>query len=246
MDLLENIAEYYDELFPASDELKKFYEEESSSFAPPVKYLSIGAGTGTFEHYLAKNGADVTGLETVLPLLESASRKRRTQIMSLRFFQMSALEMCRFLGKNFYNIISIPDWRIIFTHDPTLLSKLFYDCKQLLANDGKLIIQMPNFQKFSDSDSKSAITLPVKKSLRVSLCSKILTDSNSNKILAQDLETGSGKLLAVTRDAKVMTLTSSQIEDYARKAGFSSISFYSDFSKAEFTADSDELIAVIR
>lgn len=56
MEFYENIAEYYDELYPASDDLKSFYAEEGKEYVAPIKYLSIGCGTGTFEHFLAKEG----------------------------------------------------------------------------------------------------------------------------------------------------------------------------------------------
>ncbi|MCR4822520.1 MAG: class I SAM-dependent methyltransferase [Treponema sp.] len=242
MDLLENITEYFDELYPASDELKKFYEEETKAFSQPVKYLSIGCGSGTFEHYLAKGNADVTGLETVPSLLESANRKRRTQLMSLRFFQMTSLEMCRFLGKSFYNVISIPNGRIIFTKDKTLMAKLFYDCRQLLAPEGKLIIRLPNFEKYN---SEPAAKLPVRESIRVRLFSKMLTAADGKKTFFQELETGNGKRLVVTRDAEILPLTKNDIESYARGAEFTKLDFFGDLNHGEFTKDSDELIVVI-
>lgn len=242
MELYENIAEYFDELYPVGDELKKFYEEETKTFDAPVKYLGIGCGIGTFEHYLAKGNSDVTGLETVTSLLESANRKRRTQLMALRFFQMSSLEMCRFLGKGFYNVISILHNRIIFTHDTTLMSKLFYDCRQLLSPNGKLIISLPNFEKFN---SEPVAKLPVRESIRVRLFSKIKTMSDGRKIMHQELETGNGKHLIVTEDAEIMPLTKNQIEQYAKEVGFTKFTFYGDFSRGEFTKDSDQLIVVI-
>ncbi|MBR1535307.1 MAG: methyltransferase domain-containing protein [Treponema sp.] len=242
MELYENIAEYYDELYPASDELKKFYEDETKAFTPPVKYLSIGCGTGSFEHYLAKKGCDVTGLETVPSLIESANRKRRTQLMALRFFQMSSLEMCRFLGKGFYNVIMIPDNRIIFTHDSTLMAKLFYDCRLLLAEGGKLILHLPNFEKFN---AEPVAKLPIRESIRVRLFSKIKTDSSGKKFFEQELETGTGKRLFVTKDAEIQGLTKDKIEQYAKEVGFTKFSFYSDFAKSEFTKQSNELIVVL-
>ena len=242
MEFLKNIAEYYDELYPASDELKKFYKEETKDFNAPVKYLSIGCGTGTFEHYLAKDGADVTGLETVSPLLESANRKRRTQLMALRFFQMSSLEMCRFLGKSFYNIISILNDRILSTHDKTLMAKLFYDCKALLAPNGKLILSLPNFEKFS---TEPTAKLPIRESIRVRLFSKIQTVASGKKFLYQELETGNGKRLIVTEDAPIMPLTKNKIEQYAKEVGFTKFAFYGDFAQNEFTKDSDNLVVVI-
>lgn len=242
MELYENIAEYYDELYPASDELKKFYAEEAKNFVSPVKYLSIGAGTGSFEHYLAKGEADVTGLETVTSLIESANRKRRTQLMSLRFFQMSSLEMCRFLGKSFYDIILIPNNRIIFTHDLTLMAKLFYDCRQLLAKGGKLIISLPNFDKFNGD---STIKLPVRESIRVRLFTKITTNPEGKKIMHQEIETGNGKRLIVTEDAPILPLTKNKIEQYAKETGFTKLTFYGGFDRSEFTSKSDELLVVI-
>lgn len=242
MEILENIAEYYDELYPVSDELKKFYKEETKSFFAPIKYLSIGCGAGSFEHYLARDNADVTGLETVPSLLESANRKRRNQLMALRFFNMSSLEMCRFLGKSFYNIITIPNGRIIFTHDVTLMAKLFYDCKQLLVPHGKLIIQLPNFEKYKD---QSLIKLPNRESIRMRLFSKIRSSENGKNFLYQNIETGNGKLLTVTEDAEIMMLTKDKIEQYGKEVGFTKFSFYADYSRNDFTSQSDELIVVI-
>ena len=242
MELLENISEYLDELYPTNDSLKKFYEEETKEFVKPVKYLTIGCGTGTFEHYLAKGNADVTGLETVSSLIESANRKRRTQLMALRFFQMSSLEMCRFLGKSFYNIISIPNDRIIFVHDRTLIAKLFYDCRQLLAPNGKLIIRLTNFEKFK---TEPQTKLPVRESIRVRLFSKITTDADGRKFLSQEIETGNGKLLPVTKDVEIMPFSRDKIEEFAKGAGFTKIVFFGDLNHGEFTNDSDELIVVI-
>ncbi len=242
MELFENIAEYYDELYPVSDELKKFYKEETKTFVRPVKHLSIGCGTGTFEHYLAKNDTDVTGLETVFPLIESANRKRRTQLMSLRFFQMSSLEMCRFLGKSFYDVISIPNGRVVFTYDQTLMAKFFYDCKQLLRPRGKLILELPNFEKFLP---KEGCELPVKESIRARLFSKIEVDPDGRNFLYQEIENGNGKRFVVTKDAQILPLTKDKIETFAKDAGFKKLSFYGDYSHKDFTKDSDSLVVVI-
>lgn len=240
MELLENISEYYDELFPISSDQKKFYEEETACFSKPVKYLRVGCGTGLFEHQLSKDGSDVTGIETVSPLLESANRRRRTQLMSIRFFQMTNLEMARFLGKGFYNVISILDNRLIFTHDKILMEKLFFDCKQLLSENGKLVLSLTNFTRF---DMENGV-LPTKESIRVKLYTRYFT-KDEKTFLEQSIETGSGKILPVTRDAEIFAITSEQISDYAKKVGFKNIEFYSDFGKSAFTCESENLVCVL-
>ncbi len=241
MEINQNIAEFYDELYPVTEEQKVFYEKLMGMFAKPVRFLRIGCGTGTFEHNLAREGSDVTGLETSKELLESANRKRRTQLMAVRYFQMSSLEMTRFLGKKFYNVVSILNNRIIFTHDKTLMAKLFYDCRQLLADNGKLIISLSNFKKYAGLDK---FTLPVKESIRTSLFSSI--ESRGEKMyLNQELENSSGKRIFVTEDAPVYLITKEEIENYAKEAGFKDINFYSSFGNSAYSEDSDQIVAVL-
>ena len=241
MEINQNIAEYYDELYPVTAEQKVFYEKKMELFKRPVKLLTIGCGTGTFEHNLARDGADVTGLETSQELLESANRKRRTQLMSVRYFQMSSLEMIRFLGRGFYNVVSILHSRIIFTHDKTLMEKLFYDCRQLLCDGGQLVISLVNFNKYKNS---TKFELPLRESIRSSLYS-LIEERGEECYLNQILENSSGKKIPVTEDAPVYLLQKDEIELFAKKAGFSKTEFFSDFSGNAFSENSDEIVAVI-
>ncbi len=240
MEVNQNIVEYYDELYPVSEDQKKFFAESINMYQQPVKLLSIECGTGTFEHGLAVDGIDVTGLESSPELLASANRKRRTQLMSIRFFQMTPLEMGRFLGKGFYNIVTMLDGRILLTHDETLLKKLFYDCKQLLTEKGQLILSLPNMDKFS---AVPMATLPDRKSIRTALYTQIWTDDKGNKSLQLNLQTGNGKMLPVMKDIPIYPLTAKEIQSFAMEAGFTQCNFYGGFDRQPFTPESDYLIA---
>lgn len=241
MEINQNIAEYYDELYPVSEEQKVFYKKRMALFSEPVKFLRIGCGSGTFEHNLAREGSDVTGIETSQELLESANRKRRTQLMSVRYFKMSPIEMTRFLGKSFYNIISILDDRIIFTHDKTLMAKLFYDCRQLISQGGKLILSLTNFEKFK---GKTEFELPERKSIRADLASAVAL-RGEEFFLEQILTNSRDKKFTVTEDAPVYLLEKSEIEKFAKDAGFSKVDFFSDFAENDFTPESDTLVVEI-
>lgn len=241
MEINQNIAEYYDELYPVTDEQKKFYEKKMNNFSAPVKFLRIGCGTGSFEHSLARDGSDVTGIETSPELLESANRKRRTQLMSVRYFHMSSLEMGRFLGKNFYNIISILDGRIAFTHDNTLMAKLFYDCRELISDGGFLIVTLPNFERYTGQED---FYLPLHKSIRASLSSHI-AQKDGTFYLNQKLETGNGKKLTVTEDAPINMLIKEDLKKYALDAGFKNVEFFEGFNLAPLTQESQNVLAVI-
>lgn len=242
MDINLNIGEYYEELYPVTDSQKSFYAKEMSLFPQPIRLLRVGCGTGSFEHSLAKDGADVTGIETSPELLESANRKRRTQLMSIRFFQMSPLEMGRFLGKGFYHIISVLEGTIILLHEPAVLKKFFFDCKQLLAKNGHLILSLPNFEKFTTTP---LVQLPDRTSIRSSLYTQIWTNKDGKKFVQQDLETGSGRMLPVTQEAPIYPLVRAEITQFAKEAGFTHCDFYGGFDESPFTKESDYLYARI-
>ncbi|MBQ3825516.1 MAG: class I SAM-dependent methyltransferase [Spirochaetaceae bacterium] len=242
MDTIQNIVEYYEELFPITEEQRSFFDDLIKIYPFPAKYLRLGCGTGQYEHQLAKTGIDVTGLETSRELLDSANRRRRTQLMSIRFFQMNVLEMTRFLGKGFYHIISCLESRILFVHDYTLMRKFFYDCRQLLSEGGSLVISLVNFNKLQPAP---VIRLPPRSSIRAKMFTDIITADSGDVFMNLTVENSTGKLLPVLERERIYPLIKEEIEDFAREAGFTHFAFFSDFAKNPFTDDSQNLVCVI-
>ncbi len=224
MKILENISEYYDELFPVSLAQREFYENLATLFKNPVKYLRLCCGTGEFEQKLSQEGADVTGIETITDLLESANRRRRTQLMALRFFNMKNDELSRFLGKGFYNIISILDGRILFVGNESEIKKLIFDCKTLLSDFGRLVISVPDFE-FFDKNPNFVFS---RESIRVKFFERIKKNSDGSFFLEQKIETGNGDVRVVT-DCPVCALSRECFFECAKDAGFSSVEFKNGF-----------------
>lgn len=221
---MQHLVEYYDELFPVSAEQLSFYKQILARYRNPVKVLNIGCGTGSFEHKLARLGHDVTGLEVWKELLDSAARRRRLPMTAVRFFNMSTVEMGSFLGKKFYNIISCLNGRIVFIHDKALMRKFFCDCKILLAEQGTLVLQLPNFSLFPGRTEE----LPCLKSIRASLGTK-MERTDSETLVSQQLTTCSGKRVHLIEKAQIYPITAQEITENAQAAGFSNIAVYSGF-----------------
>ncbi|MCM1321325.1 MAG: methyltransferase domain-containing protein [Bacteroides sp.] len=243
MEYINNIIEYFDELYPVLPEQRRFYNTLASAYPMPVKFLRIGCRTGALEHQLAQDGHDVTGIEMSKELLDVASRRRRLPNMAVRFFQMATLDMTRFLGKKFYNVISCLDDALIFIHDSTLLRKFFYDCAQLLSENGKIILQLQNYSLY-DFGSSDTVHLPDKESVRIKLFSHIRC-ADGNYLLNQELETSRKKRLPVICDEIVLPFSVQEIEAAARGAGFSSFSCFENYAKKPFAPESRTVVCVI-
>ena len=242
MTYFKNVVEYYDELYPVTVEQRNFYTDLVSQYRHPAKCLGVGCGTGLLEHQLARQGIDITGIEDTREFINTANLRRRTQLMSLRFFEMSPLDMTKFLGKKFYDVISTLNDRICTIKDETLRKKFFYDCRELLRDDGVVVVQFTNINKFS---GKGKFNLPTKESLRVKLHAELEEQSNGNMKLSETVETGSGKILPVVSGREIYPLTTSELEKLALEAGFSKVEFFSDFNKRPFTGKEDTVVALV-
>ena len=241
MDFFENFVEYYDELFPVAESKIQFYENLQNNFTTPIKSLHLGSATGVLEHHLAKKGFDITGIEVSQPLLDSACLKRRTQLMSLRFFKLSTLLMGNVLGKNFYNVISALNDRIIFVKTKEAFETLISQCKELLTHDGIFIIQTHNYNKIKKENDFSILT---RKSIRTSLESEINTIGNEF-FITQTLETPNGKKVSISNNQKIYIPYSTEIEEIAKKYNYSKVEFFEDFENTPFTENSNELICIL-
>ncbi|MBE6344517.1 MAG: class I SAM-dependent methyltransferase [Spirochaetaceae bacterium] len=233
----EEIVEYFDELFSENPGQRDFFLKLIEENSAPSKLLSVGCGTGTFEHVISKKGCDVTGIDYVPELLESASLRRRIPGVSIRFFHMTTVEMRRFLKNGFYNIISCLNNRIASINDEILLKKFFFDCKHLLADKGSLILHLPNYLFFK---REPVVYLPVAESIRAKMLSKIITSNTGEKKLFQLVETGKGRRISVVEDEPIFPITMYDINDLAKEAGFTKITYYSDFNGSEFIPESSE------
>lgn len=241
MDYFQNIVEYYDELFPANNQIIDLFKNYQKDFNSPLKVLSIGCATGVLESNLAKNGFDVTGLEVSQPLLDSACLKHKNQLQSLRFFKLSSVKMVNFLGKNFYNVITILNDRVIFTTTPSFFKSTLKDCYSLLSENGTLIIQTLDYQKILAQGKNPFI---VKKSIRCTLKNNVIS-INNNSFLTQTLETPSKKYTVLNKQM-VYTKTKKYINKYAKEIGYKSIQFYSSFNLDPVTSQTNEVIIVLK
>lgn len=241
MENVELFNEYYDELFPVSEDIKEFYLEITKKYKMPTRFLRIASNTGGLEYHLALEGHDVTGLEEELSLLESASRRRRYPNTALRFLNMSGLEMTHFLGEGFYNVISVLYNQLLFIHDEILIKKFFFDCKKLLSQDGSLVLHLWNLE---GREPSPMLAMPTIESERAKLFYQIWQETERFS-LNMDIERSNGKVFPVLTKTEIQLYRPIDIKRLAEEAGFQSIAFYADFQKNPFTKESEMLLAVL-
>lgn len=243
MDNIKKLVEYYDELFPLTDDQKVFLKSLQGNTTTPTRFLHVGCGTGTHAQYLAEIGSDVTGIDQYQDFVESASLRKRTQLQTVRYFYLPPIDMARFLGKGFYDVILSINNQIIFMHDETLIKKMFFDARTLLKSGGKFVLNLTNFSKYNISDD--GVDLPQKESIRSKLKTSAKHSSNGSYVMNQKLVTSSGKKLNILENTEIYPLTVKEISDIAKNSGFSSVKFYENYALSPWQNNSQDVLAVM-
>lgn len=235
---MRTFVEYYDDFFPTSEEQMKFFSESAKDYFAPVKFLNIGSNTGSLAILLAKQGFDVTGTEMWQELLDSASLKRRTQLLSIRFFKLSSSEITRYLGKGFYNIVFNLDGRIPLLGSRDKVENFFKDAKTLLTKNGKLILAICNFDYLKNSN-KNTIT---KESSRAVFKCDFDFSKKDTALLTQKVIHNGDKEFTVLENIPVYPISREELITFSKAAGFSKVNFYSDYTKNPATESTEILL----
>lgn len=248
-DFYSNILEYYDELFPLREEsisfFKRRHEEQQTSFqvqpAPFTRLLGIGCATGTLENKLNSFDIDITGIDRNPDMIATAKRRIKRASSTIRFFEMSSLDIRRFLKEGSFNIISCLENTLPYITDETLLRKFFHDSRALLAPKGMLVVQTLNYDRII---SERTTILPVRSSIRVRLSRVYHWGENGLIDLDTTLELGNGRKIRSNRTISIRPSNRNTLEALAVDAGFKTCSWFGDFTEEPWTADSPYSIGI--
>ena len=237
--------DYYEELFPIEPNQIEFLQGLCNKFPSPAKFLSVEAGTALLSRKMAEANNEVTITDTYTEFI-SLLHSHQTEITNkIHAFNLPPMDIVRYLGKNFYNLIYCGDYRLIFIKDKAQVQKLLFDSKMLLSDGGYIVLDLINFAKYDFSGPR--IDLAVQKSDRVELYSHILKDASTLKYtLNQQVVTKDGQSIDEVKNEPTTPISLETFKRTAEIAKFSSIEFYSDYYGHPLEEDSDKIICVLK
>lgn len=231
--------DYTEKLFPVEKNQIDFFTKLSEKYESPAKFLNIDCGPALLCEPLIENGLEVSVTDSYEGFI---SRLKNNPKISSHL--VNPVDISRYLFKQNFNIIYTGNYRLVFLKARELIMKFIFDCKMLLSDGGSLVLDLVNFSKLDFSQPR--IDLPSKKSEDYQLYSYILKDSDSVKYyLNQQVVTKQGKSIADVTKEEICPISMETIKNYAKQFNFSSVEFYSDYSKSPLTEDSEKIICVL-
>lgn len=246
----DRIREYYDELFPLDEGavalmkgLVESFRKESAIQPPPVcRYLGVGCATGTLENRISDSTLDVTGIDRNAAMIETCQRRMRRGYSTTRFFEMSAIDIRRFLKPASFNIAACIGNTLPHFGDETLIRKFLHDIRALLAPGGAFVLQTLNFDSFP---AGKTVRLGDNASVRATLERSLIPAQDGSWELEATLTHGNGKRLALQKGTRLEPVTKERIEAWGREAGFTTFQYGADYAGRPWTPESEHTVAIL-
>ncbi len=217
------IAKYYDYIFPVGNAQIDLIKELTGE--PPKDILDVACGSGGYSKLLSDQGYNVTAIDLDASMVQSLQKKDNS--IDVQVLNMLDIEK---LNKTFDLIFCIGN-SLVHLNNNDEIHKYLKACKQCLKPEGKILIQIINYDRVLAKNVKSLSTI---KNEQVGLVFErnyeYLKDKhkiNFNTILKVD-----GRELE--NNVLLHPIKSTEILDILKDIGYKNIHFYGNFKKEEY------------
>lgn len=224
--MYSDISEYYEEIFPLNRKAVEF----SLKRIERGNVLDIGCGTGELAVELSKSGYTAYGIDLDQGMIQAALKKSSNSCM---FKVLNMLDAGTVYKDIKFNGITCFGNTIVHLHRVNDYDNFLKDIYNILRSGGKFLIQILNYSYILNNKIKK---LPVVENEKFKFYRYYNVTSDNMLEFTIRLESDKGVYEGKTL---LNPLKPADIISYLKKAGFSDIKLYGDFSGKEFNEETD-------
>lgn len=242
MGFYAEISKYYDDIFPLSESKMEFFQHIlKTDKQKQLSILDVGTATGSYAINLVKKGYEVTAVDSSETMVQQARKKAKEAGVNLNIFQLNMKRLVNQLNQKFDGVICIGNTLVHLTSLEEIY-KMFNDMYKILNPQGKLIIQIVNYDRILKKRIKE---LPKIEKKEIDLeFTRQYEFVNENEIeFKTRLQVGDKEF---QNSIPLYPLTSDELSKLLQKTGFSDYKFYGGFNFESYIKESSSpLVAVI-
>jgi len=232
-----SIAKYYQHIFPANPEQVRFL----STVLPynGAKVLDVGCAAGDLSFALSRFGFPIWAFDFDAEMVQIAQNAKSEETM-FPIFEM--LDM-RLIGDHypeafFDTVICFGNTLVHLLNDDDIL-KFIQAAYKVLSPEGKLTIQILNYQYIIDNQIKS---LPLIDNEHITFERRYEYENDSDLIDFNTKLTIKSTGQEITNSVKLYAIRQNKLRELLQKAGFNSFEFFGNFKSDPLTNNSLPLI----
>lgn len=228
MGFYEEISKYYDYIFPTGDEQMAFLREVLGK--PPKSILDIACGTGGYSLGLSELGYKVTACDLDAKMLELLESKAEGQGLDIGIIRADMANLNRQLSGRFNLAFCIGN-SVVHLENINEIKEFLRNAKNLLENDGSLVIQIINFDRVLLKEVKA---LPTIENRNMGLTFERFYDYNREQNIIYFKTKLNVEGRSLENVLPLYPLLQDELVEAANAAGFKKLKLFGDFNGNEF------------
>lgn len=237
MPFYEEIAEYYDYIFPFNREQIKFVKGSLIQPYHNKKILDVGCGTGDLVLALLKEGFAVTGIDSDHAMIQKAANK--TTDNPAAFAQMDMKDMTGNFTPSSFDAVLCFGNTLVHLAGMKEIEKVCKEVKSILKPNGKFLIQILNYDYIVDNKIRS---LPLIDNEFITFERTYDYNSRKNLIAFKTTLTVKETSKKIINKVDLFPMRKDELYLSLRNSNFYNISFYGDFNGSTLEAKSLPLV----
>ena len=232
MNFYESISEHYDHIFPLNNIQIEFVK---NSFLKTKQFdlLDIGCGTGSLSFELSKLFHSVTAIDLDEAMLHKATIQHAS--LNLQFRNLNMLEIENTFGISSFDAIACFGNTLVHLNSSDSILDFLIQSKKVLKEDGKLLIQIINYDRILDQHIKDLPTIE-NKFIRFERNYHFRKEEHliDFETILSIKETGQ----QIKNTIPLYPLRKSEIDKLLKDAGFSEMKYFGNFKREDMKAGS--------
>jgi len=240
MGFYEQIAPYYDYIFPAGEEQLRFLQEAAGH--PPKKILDVACGSGEYSVRLAQSGYEVWATDIDVEMVRLAGQKAIAGNVGIKTFISDMRQLDKHIREQFDCIFCIGNSIVHVGSAEAVLSAVL-QMKNRLAQGGKLLLQIINFDRVLVKGVTSLPTI-INKEINLEFQRNYTRDESRGLIYFDTV-------LTVNKDnekkrfenrVELFPLKSISLKNILDRAGFGTVNLFGGFNREPYIPDESFLL----
>lgn len=235
----DRIVEYYDAIFPLKTATLDFLQE---SFHAGGRILDVGCGSGEYVLGLAQAAYALSGLDLDAQMIERAAAKARAAGLSPTLTVGSMTELPKYYAPASFDGVYCIGNSLVHASGPDEVAAICRDCYQLLNHDGRLVIQVVNYDRVLQQQLKG---LPTIENPARNLRFERYYEIQGKEIIFTAVLTVDGMVEQTVN--RLYAIHTDELQRCLQNAGFRDVACFGDFNGGPFdSATSQPLIVRCR
>ncbi len=231
------ISKYYRHIFPANPEQVRFL----SKVLPynGAKVLDVGCAIGDLSFALTRFGFPIWAFDFDAEMIEMAQNEKPENTMFPVFEQLDMRLMGGHYPESFFDTVICFGNTLVHLLNDDDIRQFLHGAYKVLAPEGKLTIQILNYQHILDNHIKS---LPLIDNEHISFERYYVFEDDTDLIDFNTKLTVKSTGQEIVNSVKLYAIRQNRLQELLEEAGFGSFEFYGNFKAEPLTNNSLPLI----